>query len=128
MSRPLSFLLMLLVPTLMSMASAARPVRKDVLVLSIRGDSGSAQHFTVVSEGFHVFSRRQHLEQGGVAPDTLTVLGTGSVEIVSADSGKAVVADVQVISREVSDVQRFSGRTLKVSRKSVNEGYTITDR
>ena len=128
MSRPLILLLTLTVPAVMSMTPASAPVRKDVLLVSIRGDSGSAQHYTVTSDGLHVFSRRHDLRLGGTAPDTLTVVGTGVVEIASADSGKAIVADVQVISSEVSDVQRFSGRTLKVSRKSVNDGYTITDR
>ena len=128
MRRPLSFLWLLTVPALVSMSPPPAPARKDVLQVSIRGDSGSAQHFTVVTEGLHVFARRQRLEQTAVAPDTLTVLGTGSLEIISADSGKFIVAEVRRISAEISEIERFSGRTLKISRKYPNDGYTITDR
>jgi hypothetical protein len=128
MSRALTILALLAPPILVSTTLHSEPARKDVLMLSIRGDSGSAQRFTIVTENFHVFSRRQDLRRAVNAPDTLTIAGTGSVEIVSADSGKPVVADVWVISRETSDIQRFSGQAIKVRRSSPTGGYHVTDR
>ena len=128
MPRARNLLWLLALPLFASPTTPVEPARKDVLKVSVRGDSGGAQRFTLITRGFHVFSaRRQDLRGPGVAPDTLTVAGAGTVELTSADSSKPVVADVWMISRETSEPQRFSGRTLKIERSSPTSGYIVTN-
>lgn len=129
MPRVRNLLLLLALPLFASTTTPVEPARKDVLKLSIRGDSGSAQRFTLVTRGFHVFSaRRQDFRAPGVAPDTLTLAGTGTIELTSADSSKPVVADVWVMSREASEPQRFTGPALRIDRASLTSGYVVTHR
>jgi hypothetical protein len=132
---------LLAIPLLMSATPPTEPALKDVLVVSVRGDSGSAQRFTLVARGFlttwghrgvaargsYVVARDgQDMRTSGVAPDTLRIFGTGSAELASADSGKPVVVDVWVISQDTSGIQRFSGKTLKIERASPTSGYSIS--
>ena len=129
MPRVRTLLCLLALPLLASATPPAEPALKEVLKISVRGDSGGAQRFTVVTRGFHVFSaRRQKLEAPSAAPDTLTVAGIGTVEIVSAESGKPIILDAWVLGAERSETQRFSGHALKIERASLTSTFVVTDR
>ena len=129
MPRARNLLWLIALPLFASATTPVEPARKDVLKLSVRGDSGGAQRFTLATHGFRVFSaRRQDLRGPGVAPDTLTLAGVGTIELTSADSGRVVVADVWVISGGTSEPQRFSGRTLRIERASLTSAYVVKDR
>jgi hypothetical protein len=128
MPRVRNLLWLLAVPLFARPTTPVEPVRKDVLKVSVRGDSGGAQRFTLVTRGFHVFSaRRQDFRGPGAAPDTLTFVGTGTIELTSADSSRPVVADVWLVSWETSEPHRYSGRTLRIERAFPTSRYVVTN-
>src|SRR5688500_16130973 len=130
MRRARTLLCLLALPLLAGATTPEEPALKEILRLSVRGDSGGAQRFTVVKHGIHVFSqRRQALEAGGMAPDTLMVAGVGIVELVSADPDKPLIIDAwTTIGVESSPPQRYSARSVKIEKATPMSGYVITQR
>jgi hypothetical protein len=128
MSRARNLLWLLALPLFASATIPVEPARKDFLRVSVRGDSGDAQRFTLATRGFHVVSaRRQDYRGPGAAPDTLSFDGAGTIELTSADSGKPVVAYVWVMSTKPSQPQRFSGPALRIEWASPTSGYVVTN-
>lgn len=129
MLRARHILWLVALPLLGSATPAGEPVPKEPLFLSVRNDPGSARRFTVTSQGLHIFSRRgSDFHDGGTAPDTVQLVGTGSAELVSADSGKLLVLDVWVMGSDRPWPQRYTGRGFRIDRPSLTAAYVISNR
>ena len=129
MSRARALLCLLVLPLLAGATVPEKSVLKEVLKVSVRDDSGGARRFTLATQGLLVFSKRgQMFGDPATAPDTLTVAGVGTIELVSADDGRPLVIDVWVVGAERSETQRFSGRSLKIKRATLTSAYVVTER
>jgi hypothetical protein len=118
-------LLAVVVPIVFTAAHPRDAVRKDVLVLTVRADSGAATRFELKATDFAVFPRR---EWNGpqAAPATITIAGMGSVELISADSGRQLVADTRLTTMNGVFTGRYSGRELRIKRASLVSDFSIT--
>src|SRR5688500_10863240 len=130
MRRARTLLCLLALPLLAGATTPEEPALKEILRVSVRGDSGGAARFTVVKQGVHVFShRRQPLEHGGVAPDTLMIAGVGSAELTSADPEKPLIIDAwMTIGVESTPPERYSAKSVKIERATLTSGYVITQK
>jgi hypothetical protein len=116
------------IPLLLGGAARDEPSRKDVLRLSVHCDSGAATRFTLLSKGFVVFPDRPRQDSLLTAPATITLLGVGAAVIATADSGRLVIAEVQITTVDTTITRRVAVRSLRIDRSSVTTPFYLTER
>ena len=120
-------LLAVVVPIVFAASPLREGARKEFIELSVRGDSGAATRFELKTSNFAVFPRVDSSSRH-VAPVTITIAGRGSAELVSADSGRLVVADMRLTTREGVFTARYTGRAVRIERTSLQTPFSITTR
>lgn len=127
MRRSFQILSLLALSLITSAGIPTESMRKEYLMLTVRADSGCAQRFTVESTGFRIFGPRgQARANPNQAGDTISVIGAGTVKLVSAEPGKPLSVDVWMWSGHTSEPVRYRGATVKVDRTSFVAPYQVT--
>lgn len=126
---PCGYLCLLALPLLLGAGAPVEPARKEFLHVTVRADSGSAHRFRVENQGFLVGNRRAAtVRRSHAVDDTLQVIGSGTLELVSADSTKPLSVDVWLVSSYVSAPVRYTGQAVKIRRESAMTPYFVTSR
>ena len=125
---PCRCLCLLALPAILA-AGAPAPARMEILQVIVRGDSGSAQEFRVENQGF-LFGRKGGalVRRPAAVNDTLHIVGSGVLELVSADSSKPLSVDTWLSRREPEAPVRYIGRIVRVQRASPETPFYVTTR
>ena len=127
MRHPRGFLCLLALPLILGGSAPAEPARKEFLLVHVRADSGSAREFRVDNRGFRVGARLgAPMARPAAVNDTLTIIGAGTVELVSADSARALSVDVWMASTYPHAPVRYTGRVVRIHRNDVLAPYYVT--